>query len=385
MAAASLGAHPVFGASGAPVIRLGVIGTGQRGSGLLQLLRERSDFSVVACCDILPGHLQEGLGLAAQGARGYQDYRALLDDPAVDAVVIATPLYLHRDMVVDALDAGKHVYCEKTLAYDIPQTLDIVRRVRAGDRVFYVGHQYRSYPLYHKIKEVIDNGYCGDIKHFICHYNRNNDWRRAVPDPSLERIINWRMYREYSGGLMAELSSHQIDVINFLLDGHPIRITGIGGINRWDDGRDIFDHASLVFEYENGVTGFVGSHLSNAHQGYLIKLIGTKGTIEIHRAHAVFHFEDPGALETGVVDGVSGATMMRKPGETMPIEADLEEGRDATDYAFADFAASIHTGRPTPSNEQTGADAAIAVHMANRAMEKRSVEEWKASYSYAGD
>lgn len=381
MAAAAVGAFPNFAFRNADPIRIGVIGTGARGLGIAALLRNRSDFSLVACCDILPNRLEESMAQAGKEAKGYADYRKLLDDKSVEAVVIASPLHLHYQMAVDALDAGKHVYCEKTMTYDIPQALQLSEKVNKSDRAFFVGHQYRSYPLYHRVYDAIEEGWCGDIKHFICHYNRNNNWRREVSDPALEKIINWRMYREYSGGLMAELSSHQIDVVNRFLNGHPTRITGFGGINRWNDGRETFDHASLIFEYENGVTGIVSSHLSNAHQPYLIKLIGTNGTIEIHREKAVFHFENTYDTATGVVDAVSGATMLKMKGESLSFYDSEEPEHTATDYAFSDFAESVHTGKKPASNASTGAATAIAVHMANIAMEEGMVQEWRKEWA----
>src|SRR3989337_3173795 len=102
-------------------IRLGLIGTGSRGCGLASLIKEMPGTELVGCCDILPEHLKQGLSLASKGAKGYVDYRKLLDDKTIDAVIIATPLFLHYQMAMDAIAAGKHIYLEKSLAYDIQQ------------------------------------------------------------------------------------------------------------------------------------------------------------------------------------------------------------------------------------------------------------------------
>lgn len=107
---------------------------------------------ILACCDILPNNLKEGMSYAAKGAKSYSDYRQLLDDKNIDAVIIATPLFLHYPMSLAAWQAGKHVYLEKSLSYDIPQTIDITNKVKNSSLVFQIGYQYRYYGLYHKVE-----------------------------------------------------------------------------------------------------------------------------------------------------------------------------------------------------------------------------------------
>jgi predicted dehydrogenase len=366
-------------------IRIGIIGTGQRGTGLASEIQKLDEYELIACCDILPENLQEGMSYAARGAKGYDDYRELLANRDVDAVIISTPLYLHYPMALDAIDARKHIYCEKTMVYNIEQSLDLYRHVEESDLIFQVGFQYRNYPLYQVIKAGVEAGDLGEVKHFICHYNRNNDWRRTVANPDQERLINWRMYREYSGGVTAELSAHQIDILNWMFDGPPKRITGFGSVNHWKDGREIFDNINLVFDYPAHITGIVSCHLCNEHQAYIVKLIGTRGTVEIHRDKAFYQPEatafEQAQAEKGVIDGVSGATLIEGKGEYFPIPVTFEEGYTATTYALKAFAESIYNSTTPNSNIQTGKESAIAVDMANRAMEKNRIEEWLPEYN----
>ena len=133
---------------GGDVIRIGIIGTGNRGSGIASLLKTMPGITLIACCDLLPDHLQNGMRYAAKNARAYSDHRKLLDDKAIDAVIIATPLFTHYPLALDALAAGKHVYLEKSMTYDIPQALDLVRRVRRSNLIFQVGYQYRDNDQY---------------------------------------------------------------------------------------------------------------------------------------------------------------------------------------------------------------------------------------------
>ena len=273
------------------VVRLGIIGAGTRGTGIAKLLKKLPGLSVTACCDIMPDHLTQILTHASPNTKKYTDYRRLLEDKNIDAVIIATPLYLHYSMAVDALMAGKHVYLEKSMTYDIPQALDLEKRVNQSKLVFQVGHQYRYFQLYHAVKKAIDNKWLGEITHFECQYHRNSDWRFPVKAPGTERLVNWRMYKEYSGGLMAELCGHQIDIVNWMTGSHPEKVTGIGGIDYWKDGRETYDNVRAIFEYPGGIKTNVSSILSNAYHGYEIRILGSKATLQIQRDEALLYSE----------------------------------------------------------------------------------------------
>lgn len=360
-------------------IRIGLIGSGSRGQGLANLMSKIPGFELVACCDIIPENLQGGLKYASKGAKGYTDYKKLLQDKQVQAVIIATPLYLHHPMAVDSLAAGKHIYMEKTMAYDIPQALDLVRRVEKSNLVFQVGHQYRYYSMYMKVKEIISKGWIGQITHYECQYNRNSNWRKPVSDPKMERAINWRMYKEYCGGVLSELSAHEIDIVNWMTDSHPLKVAGFGGIDYWKDGRETFDNIRLVYEYPNGVKASVTSILSNEFKGYSMRILGSKGTIEILRDQAYIYSEAT-TKTLGTVDGVTGATVEVLPGgKGKPIE--FEKQQDPTTYALIDFAECIRTGKKPASSVKTGRDVAIAVHMGNAAAETEKTQYWKNEYS----
>ncbi len=365
------------------VVRVGLIGAGQRGSGLANLLKDVKSIDLVAVCDVVEQNLAKGISYASPKAKGYSDYQKMLKSKDIDAVIIATPLYLHYQMVLDALDAGKHVYVEKTMTYDIPQAIALVQKMKTSKLVLQVGHQYRYFEMYHQIKEIIDKGWLGTVTHFECQYNRNSDWRRPVSDPKLERTINWRMYKEYSGGVLAELCAHQIDIVNWMLDSHPLKVVGLGGVDYWKDGRETYDNVRTIYEYEKGVKSSVTSILSNEHNGYSMRILGSKATIEVQREKA-FLYPEATKKQFGIVDGVSGATMDNvKKGQGMPIEYKMAEGKqlDATAYALIDFAACVRSGKKPASNVETGRDVAIAVHMGNDAVAQEKLQLWKPEYS----
>ncbi len=369
-------------------IQIGVIGTGSRGAYEVALLREVAGARVVACCDILAGHLEDGLREAGKDASGYEDYREILARKDIDAVIIATPLYLHYPMAVAALKAGKHVYCEKTMTYSIAEAIDLAAQADESDRVFQVGYQWRTNPLHKTVVDLVRKGELGKVTHIFANYHRNGNWRRPVSDPELEKIINWRMYREYSGGLMTELCSHQIDVANWILDGHPQKVTGMGGLDYWKDGREIFDNVITVFAYPEGVKAVFSSITTNAQMGVVMKILGTEAAIEIRREQGqlAFIYAEPARRDSGRedLDAVTSATQKAwESGEGVPVPVPgRAESDDVTSrIALNHFLECIRSGRTPDSNAVTGKEAAIAVHMANKAMETEEMQLWQEDYS----
>lgn len=363
-------------------IKIGVIGTGSRGSGLIRIMQNIPQLSVQGCCDILPFRLENGLQYAEANAKSYDDYRALLDDKSIDAVLITTPLYLHAQIALDALEAGKHIYCEKTMAYNTEQALAMVNKVNEyPDLTFQVGHQYHSSHLYHKIVELVQNGYIGTVTGFECQWNRNGDWRRPVPDQKYEKIINWRMYRDYSCGLLAELSAHQIDIVNWITQSHPISVIGTGGIDYWKDGRETYDNVHVIFDYPKGIKASFTCTTANAYEDYQIKVLGDQATIIIKPESAWIYPENREPVqETALVDGVSGATKSTLE-EYGAIAIKTDNVIDPSQQALLDFATNIREHKIPLSNVITGAKVSFSVQMALQSMmEKRSIA-WQESYN----
>lgn len=364
-------------------LKVAVIGCGDRGNGLIQVMQElKEQFKVTAICDTLDFRLaatQKLLG--GEKIASYKDYKKLLAEADVQAVLVATSLNAHYDIALAALKAGKHVYLEKAMTYNISQALDLVKaKALHPNLTLQVGHQYRYTPLYFKVKEMIDKGYLGKVTQIDCRWDRNWNWRRPVPEPSLERKINWRMYKEYSGGLAAELLSHQIDFINWAFDTHPTEVYATGGVDYYKDGRETFDNVQATFRYDkDGMIGNYGATCANARDGYLFKLKGTKGSVSLLMNQGVFYPEKETKAELETVDGVTGATKIvwNKDGG-IPIEAD--KSKDGTWYALKDFFDCIVTKKNPPSNVLTGATTAICVHLANEAMYNRKIQYWQKEY-----
>ncbi|MCP4640840.1 MAG: hypothetical protein GY851_10420, partial [bacterium] len=140
----------------------------------------------------------------------------------------------------------------------------IVKKCHETGKFLQVGHQCRYNPTYnHAIKMAWEDGVIGRINHIDCQWHRNNEWRRAIPKNyqlspeeakwikgDLEHHLNWRLYRETSGGLMTELATHALDIVNWFMDSNPTRVVGFGGIDYWRDGRTVFDNINVTYEYE---------------------------------------------------------------------------------------------------------------------------------------
>ena len=365
-------------------ISVGIIGCGDRGVGLGYVLNSMPElFQLKALCDVLAFRLEQAKKLDKQNNLRYEkDYRKLLDDKTIDAVIIATPLHNHYEIAAAAIKAGKQVYLEKTMTYDAEQSLALVKLMKEHPKqVLQVGHQYRYTPLYFKVKELIDKGYLGKVTQIDCRWDRNWNWRRAVPQGYTDKQVNWRMYKEYSGGLPAELLSHQVDFINWAFNTHPDEVLGTGGIDYYKDGRETFDNVQTILRYnKEGMIGNFGATCGNEKDGYLFKLKGTKGTIQLLMNDGIFFPEKQTKSELETVDGVTGATKIEWNKEGgIPILK--EKSKDGSWYALQEFHKTVTENSKPVSNVLTGATTAFCVHLMNQSIYKHSIETWKPEYN----
>lgn len=271
-------------------VRFGIIGTGSRGQYHMQNLLKLPQAGITALCDNYAHNLDRASELAP-GARRYDDYRRLLEDGEVDAVIIATPLHLHHRMTLDAFQAGKHVLCEKAMAYTPEECLEMYRRGRESGKIFFVGQQRLFDPKYARIMEVVRRGELGPVVNVRNYWFRNNDWRRKVPSPELERHINWRLYREYSRGLMTELACHQLQNGTWAMGMLPTQVMGTGSMVYWKDGREVFDSVSTIYTFPNGVNMTFESVIANKRLGMGEQILCKEATVDL--ANGRLYAENP--------------------------------------------------------------------------------------------
>lgn len=272
--------------------RLGIIGPGSRGQFLMGFIAQNPKAEIVALADVYQPSLDAAKKIAP-GAKTYRDYRRMLEDKSIDAVVVATPLNTHFRIVMDAFDAGKHVYCEKSIGYDMRECFDMYNRHLSSGRIFFTGQQRLFDPRYIKAMDLVHQGMFGKITAVHTFWNRNGDWRREVPSPELERFINWRLYKNSSKGLMTELACHQLQVGTWAMGKLPQRVMGHGAITFWKDGREVYDNVNCIYVFDDGTKLTFGSDIANKFYGLEEQILGNLGTVEPERGKYYFEDVDP--------------------------------------------------------------------------------------------
>ncbi len=271
------------------VVNYAVIGTGGRGTYLIRHMNGIEGCRCVAVCDVLDEALKQGIEASKDKPKPYKDYREVLARQDVDAVIITVPLYLHFPITRDALIAGKHVFCEKSLVFK-PAEVHALRKLYAqhSKQVLQVGLQRRYSRFYQTAKQMIEKGLLGEVTHIRAQWHRNPGWRmRKYPTRQRER--NWRLFREFSGGLTAELASHQIDVASWMFGMHPEMVVGVGGLDFMRDGRDVYDNIQFIMTYPKGRKLMYSAISTNRHLSLFYSqrtefgeiIMGTEGTIHI--------------------------------------------------------------------------------------------------------
>jgi predicted dehydrogenase len=342
--------------------RVAVIGAGARGSDLIRALTTIEGVELVGVCDDYPPHLEQGAKYAGPKAKTFADYRKLLDDLRPQAVVVAVPLHMHYRIAADCIAAGCDLFLEKTMCHSIAEARKLARQVADSKLVFQIGLQRRANPIYKQAQAMVAAGMIGQVTSIKAQWHRNNSWRRPVPAPktdanwdALERRLNWRLYKSSSAGLMAELGSHQMDVVNWFLGGRPKRVFASGGIDYYRDGREVFDNISCLYEYEitppnqkpYTVRVNYTSLCNNAYEGASELIMGTKGSLYLTSAKGLL-FQEKGAdvvpWEGGKDKAAADANAaVVTAGKTLklsndpwahrgaPFEIDIEEGNDTRD------------------------------------------------------
>ena len=190
-------------------VQYAIIGTGGRGQYHIKHFNLLDSGRCVALCDVFDTNLQVALKAAKDKPVGVKDYREVLSRKDVDAVLVSTPLYTHFPITRDALMAGKHVFCEKSMVFK-PEEVHGLRKLAEEHpkQVLQVGLQRRYSRFYQTAKQMIDKGTIGQVTHAYAQWNRNPGWTmKPDKDPKVQRERNWRLYREYSGGLVAEFGA----------------------------------------------------------------------------------------------------------------------------------------------------------------------------------
>jgi predicted dehydrogenase len=257
-----------------------VIGCGIWGREILQTLATIPFAPVAAICETYQPFLNRAKESAPKAAT-YQDYRKVLDDKSVEAVIVATPSHQHKEIVLAALQAGKHVYCEAPLASSVEDARAIAQAAKAAVRVnFQAGLQLRSdLRMHYVFTKIVSAGAAGKPVMARGQWHKAQSWRRPSPNPAREKEINWRLDKATSSGLVGEIGIHQLDRMNWFTSQLPAAVSGFGGILKWEDGRDVADTIQSVFEYPDKANFVYDCTLANSFEADCDVLFGTYAAI----------------------------------------------------------------------------------------------------------
>ena len=365
--AAALGlvtAVPSVGVLGAnEKIVLGVIGTGGRGTSLMQEAKKQGA-AIAAVCDVYTERLERARKIAVEDAFATDEYKRVLERKDMDAVIIATPDHWHHDMLIDAVGAGKDVYIEKPLSKTIEEGKEMVKAVRATDRVVQVGNHMRSGQHWAHAREVIQSGVLGRViwvRAWDCrNWTKNDpfappveikgkiDWKKFLgPAPWHEfdphRYFAWRWYWDYAGGLMTDIGAHMLGLVHWLMDVDGPRTVAANGGHHFFDYWETPDVVHSVLDY--GTFSVVFSvEFVNGHDGLGATFYGTDGTL--------------------VADGASFAVYpQHTTGERKPIEQWTATAE--TSAHIANFLDCIRTRKQPNSPIEYGHRVITAAHLGN--------------------
>jgi predicted dehydrogenase len=268
-------------AAAGPKVKCAVIGVGVWGREILNTLARFPKADVVAICDhyTSPGY-QRRMKEAAPKAEILTDYKKVLENKDIQAVLVATPTHQHKEIVIDALKAGKHVYCEAPIANTVDDARAIARAARdATKSYFQVGLNLRSDPQRKFLLPFVRIGATGQNVKTRAQFHKKMVWRRTAPTAERETELNWNLRKESSTGLIGELGSQQIDTMHWFLNKHPVAVTGFGGVLFWQDGREIEDTAQAVFQYADGTTFNYEACIANSFDSQYEILYGSDAAI----------------------------------------------------------------------------------------------------------
>lgn len=349
------------------LIRLGIIGFGSRGESLarsvgfahpewietnkenknLEDWLRQDDLNVVitGICDVFDERAERGLAASRNefrtgggtgslaGAKRFRHYQDLLQSKDVDAVIIATPDFHHAQMTIDAVNAGKHVYCEKCMTRTEDEVYQVVDAVKSSGKVFQLGHQYHQSESYAKAKQIIESNILGKITLIETTTNRNTPhgaWIRHVdkngnPKPgslktidwdqwqgtrpkvpfSIDRYYNWTKWWDYATGLSGQLFSHEYDSANQILGlGIPKSVTASGGIYFFKDNRDIPDIFNAVFEFpDKDITLIYSASLASSRSRGRV-FMGHDASMEVGGDLKIMVDRDSTRFKKKITDGI---------------------------------------------------------------------------------
>ena len=364
-------------------IRVGVLGSGGRAQYLMHLFKKSPVTQFVAVCDVYGPHRAEALEIAGPEAKGYVDYREVLDRKDVDAVLIGSPDHWHKQMLLDSVRAGKDVYLEKPIMHSIAEGVEMVRAVAETKRVVQTGTQQRSWEHYILGKHIVDSGKLGKIIFVHTYWYQNYlewtaappeidtsqlDWKRwlgSAPDQpfNAEKFRLWRHYWDFGGGILADLLTHWIDVIQWYM-GQPGPKTATTTAQTYLFKWEAPDAVSAAFEFPGDfLVAFTGAYNDSIDDGG-IELRGSQATLKIDREHLAVYPE-----------GVKWVPGSQAPEPEILVRSE----RDGTLDHVNNFLDCVRSRQTPNASIQVGFEAARTSWIGNIALRRGAKVVWDAA------
>ncbi len=387
-------------------VNVAFIGSGVRGKQLIDEFKAVPGMNGIAVADLYDGCLERAKEQLGSKIQTVKDYRRVLDNKDVEAVVIATPDHWHERITLDALSAGKHVYVEKPMTWSFEEGPRIVAAAKSSGKVLQVGSQAKTSALTAKAKELIASGALGKVNMIRMGSHRNNAegaWRYPIPPDASEKTIDWakflgktsprpfsaeqffrwRCWWEYSAGVAGDLFVHQFTQMHEVMGTKaPKSAVSQGGIFRWNDGRTVPDIMNSLLEYPEGflVDVYVTQANSFSPQGILV--MGDQGTLVLEYRKMTL-VPEPKFAEAQLYGSLNFPKRLRdeylakyakEPKTTKPEPQEISVAAGPTHNWF--FIDSIVNKRPSRENAEEGHYAAAAAHMCNLAYRRGERVTW---------
>ena len=401
-------------------LNIALIGAGAQGRILTESCLRIPGIRFKAVCDIWEysrQYTERYLMKYGHEVTVYEDYRDLLanEKDALDAVVVATPDWMHAEHANACLNAGLHVYCEKEMSNSLELAAGMVKTARTSGRLLQIGHQRRSNPRYiHAVERLIhDEKLLGRVTHASAQWNRAKTEDLGWPAQyeidadtldrygynSMSEFRNWRWYRKYGGGPIVDLGSHQIDLFEWIWGVNPSSVIASGGIDYYPH-HEWYDNVLCIYEYETPegmARAFYETLTTTGHRGFSEAFRGENGTIEIaevpQRGNAVLReahapdwmpYVERGLLEAVTAPIVQSTTRnvavdVRVTAEAGKWPLPVELTKPAHQPHLENFFNAIRYGTPLNCPGEKGYETAVAVLAVNRAVASNRKIEFKPS------
>ena len=360
-------------------IRLGAMGTGGRcRKALMVYSKLQPDTEIVAVCDVYEPNLLQAVEMAPNAKR-QTDYRAVLDDKNIDAVLIGSPDHWHAKMTIDAVNAGKDVYVEKPVTHTIEEGATLIKAVEDSKRVVQTGTQQRSWEHFMLGKQLVDSGQLGQITFVRAWWFQNyaarpaptklqtdkldrKAWLGNAPEQEVTAMKYqwWRWYWDFGGGALTDLMSHWIDVVHWYT-GSPVPLSAMTNGNKYVLGWECPDTITCVLDYpRNFSVTYHGMMASSIDDGGL-EIRGTKGTMKLDRSRLAIYPE--------------GGELIGKLGEAEP-EILIRSTHDGTIDHVRNFLDCVKSRATPNANIRVAVDCARAAHIGNLAYKQERKIKW---------